>query len=49
MVQTRKQRQVAEGAFKNESLIPGLPDEVALLCLARVKPEEHATLAGVCR
>jgi hypothetical protein len=46
MVQTRKQRQIAEGAL---SLIPGLPDEVALLCLARVTPEEHATLAGVCR
>lgn len=30
-------------------LIPALPDELALLCLARVPRAQHAVLSAVCR
>lgn len=32
-----------------ESIIPGLPDDVAKLCLARVPLRLHTTLRSVCR
>ena len=32
-----------------KGLIPALPDELALLCLARVPRAQHAVLSAVCR
>jgi hypothetical protein len=32
-----------------KDLIPALPDELALLCLARVPRAQHAVLSAVCR
>jgi hypothetical protein len=42
----------AKKATKEEpcrGLIPALPDELALLCLARVPRAQHTILGAVCR
>lgn len=35
--------------FHYESLLPGLPDDVAKLCLALVPRSSHPSMAGVCK
>lgn len=32
-----------------ESLVPGLPDDIALMCLARLRRLEYSTLSTVCK
>ncbi|KAG0614708.1 hypothetical protein M758_6G197700 [Ceratodon purpureus] len=49
---SRRRRGAAKEAAKEEpcrGLIPALPDELALLCLARVPRAQHAVLSAVCR